>query len=515
MYRFYYIVSAIIGLSLAFVNAAAQAEFSPIVHTLNGDIKGTVQNTIYAWKGIPYAEAPVGNLRYQNPVAAKSWQGVLDATQFKSVCPQLNGVLARGENKNEDCLYLNVWSPAPDGKKRPVMFWIHGGGFMSGSGSADIYDGSVLAKKGDIVLVTINYRLGPFGFLYFNQLAKGDLSFGNNLGLKDQILALKWVHDNIEAFGGDPNLVTIFGESAGARSVLALMADPDAKGLFKRAIAQSATPNFSWTPEMATSITKTYLDILHVSKDSLEKLLKLPADTLVKAVDRLDAKLKGTTGWNRVFTPTVDNESCYHTPIAGDVDLLIGTNLDESSLFATKQMDMMPKSLSGLERYLTEMDKNAVKRITGSYKNYPSKKAILQLLTDAIFRMPSIEYATSHAESGNVYMYRFDWSSSALKVAGLRSFHGLELPFVFGNYDAVLAKKMLIMANKKKVHRLADNIQQAWINFAKTGNPNDAGKNEWQGYSSENRSTWIFNSKSIPQVDPDSLQRKAWAGTRF
>lgn len=490
---------------------------SVVVKTKNGDVKGAVENGIVAWKGIPYAEAPVGNLRYKNPMPVKSWQGTLDATKFKSVCPQFDGLLTYGETKNEDCLFLNIWSPAADGKKRPVMFWIHGGGFMSGSGSSDMYDGSVLAKKGDVVIVTINYRLGPLGLLYFKNIAKGNDVFENNLAIKDQIMALRWVHDNIASFGGDPDMVTIFGESAGARSVIALIGAPATKGLFNRAIAQSATPTFSWTPEQATAVTKTYLEILHVSADNLEKLRTIPVDTLLKAITALDLKLLGTKGWNRVFTPTVDDEPYLYGKSESDnrVDLLIGTNLNEANLFTTKQMGMMPKKLDGLKRYMVDMDSAEIKQVTSSYKNYPNSKAIQQLLTDAIFRVPSIEYAANHSQSSKVYMYRFDWCSGALKMVGLRSFHGLELPFVFGNFDAALAKKMLVMAEKKRIVRLSEKMQQAWLNFAKTGNPNDVGQNNWQNYSSENRATWIFSSKNYLSVDPDSLQRKAWVGIHF
>lgn len=493
---------------------------SVLVNTRNGDIKGTVENGILVWKGIPYAQPPVGALRYKNPQAVKPWNGVLDATEFKTVCPQYDGLLTYGEKKNEDCLFLNIWSPAADGKKRPVMFWIHGGGFMSGSGSSDMYDGATLAKKGDVVIVTINYRLGPFGLLYFKDIAKHGEVFDNNLAIKDQIMALRWVHDNIASFGGDPNSVTIFGESAGARSVLALMGAPDAQGLFNRAIAQSATPNFSWTPKEATRVTQAFLEVLGIPLDSLEKLRDIPADTLVQAVGRLDKKLLGTKGWNRVFTPTIDDEPSLYGKLglnAGKVDLLIGTNMDEANLFTTKQMGMMPKKLKGLRRYFEDLDSAQVVQVTTSYKKlgYPHKKGIHRLLTDAIFRVPSIAYADAHAENNTVFMYRFDWSSGALKLVGLRAFHGVELPFVFGNLDAALAKKMLVMSSKKKVQSMADQIQRAWINFAHTGNPNNPEKNEWPHFTSQHRATWIFNNKNALEVDPDSLQRKAWIGVDF
>lgn len=495
---------------------AMYTDENPLVKTHTGEVKGVKEKDIFVWKGIPYAEAPVGELRYQNPQPVKKWNGVYDATKFRTVCPQRDGLLTYGEKKDEDCLFLNVWSPAADGKKRPVMFWIHGGGFMSGSGSSDMYDGANLVKKGDIVLVTINYRLGPLAFLYFKNLAGENPGFQNNLGIKDQIMALKWVHENIANFGGDPNNVTIFGESAGARSVIALLGAPAANGLFQRAIAQSATPDFSYTPEEATLITKTFLDILKIPYNELDRLKKLPVDTLINAVSKLDEKLSPADGWNKVFTPTIDDEfDLYGNVARGKVDLLIGTNRDESNLFATKQMGMMPSKAEGLKPYLVDMDTADVNRIIKSYKNYPNKNAVLQILTDAIFRIPSIDYADLHAENASVYMYRFDWCSFPLKMVGLRSFHGLELAFVFGNNEAALSKKMLVMANKRKVKKLSEVVQTAWINFARTGNPNDDGKNLWPAYSPQNRATWIFDNKCHLQIDPDSVQRKAWVGVDF
>jgi len=520
MGKFRLILASIIALnsSLVFVNAQPSQDKQILVSTSKGDIKGVFENDVYVWKGIPYAEAPIGHFRYRNPEPKKSWAGTFDATQFKAVCPQEPGMLTHGEKQNEDCLFLNVWTPAADNKKRPVMFWIHGGGFMSGSGSSDLYDGSILAKKGDVVVVTINYRLAPLGLLYFKNITKDSEGFQNNLAIKDQIMALTWVKDNIASFGGDPNMVTIFGESAGARSVLALLGAPSAKGLFKRAIAQSATPDFSWTPEQATAITQTFLEILHIPQDSLEKLRSIPVDTLLKAINTLDNKLVGQKGWNRVFTPTIDDEKALYASEDAEpstVDLLIGTNMDESNLFTTKQMGMMPRREIGLKPYFSNLDSQQVKQVTGSYKSYPRTKAIHRLLTDAIFRIPSIEYADKQSQSAHVYMYRFDWCSFPLKMVGLRSFHGLEMPFIFGNYKAALAKKMLVMSSKKKVTSLSEKMQQAWINFARTGNPNNTNNPTWPNYTSENRATWIFDSNNYLEVDPDSLNRKAWIGIDF
>ena len=212
---------------------------SLVVQTHQGKLRGTMDKNICVWRGVRYAKAPVAELRFHAPQQVESWSGVKNATEFGASAPQVKNSLVGDELKSEDCLFLNIWSPAADGKKRPVMFWIHGGGFVIGSGSASLYNGVNLANHGDVVVVTINYRLGSLGFLYFETEAARKAGFENNLGMKDQIAALQWVKENISAFGGDPNQVTIFGESAGGTSVETLLACPAARGLFKGAIAES------------------------------------------------------------------------------------------------------------------------------------------------------------------------------------------------------------------------------------------------------------------------------------
>ena len=215
-----------------------------IAHTPLGKLRGAKVKDVYVWKGIRYAQAPVGDMRFKAPVPVQAWTGTQDALAFGAVAPQQESSIAGKEPQAEDCLYLNVWSPGADAKKRPVMVWIHGGGFVIGSGSSQMYEGTQMATNGDVVIVTINYRLGPLGFLYFNEEQRKQ-GFENNLGIKDQIAALKWVQQNIAAFGGDPAQVTIFGESAGGTSVQTLLASPMAKGTsrtFARVFARSVFP---------------------------------------------------------------------------------------------------------------------------------------------------------------------------------------------------------------------------------------------------------------------------------
>jgi para-nitrobenzyl esterase len=489
-----------------------------IVQTKQGQVRGTIENGICVWKGIRYAQAPVGDLRFRAPQAVEPWPGVKDALQFGSMAPQTKSRLTNDGTQSEDCLFLNVWSPAADGKKRPVMFWIHGGGFVIGEGSASLYNGTPLAKKGDVVVVTINYRLGPLGFLYFNNKP----GFDNNLGILDQIAALKWVKENIAAFGGDPETVTIFGESAGGTSVETLLSTKAAKGLFKRAIAESGPPAILWSNGVADSITRRYLSILHIPADSLQLLKQVPVDTLMAAEDKLLNWMIDETN-NKVFSPTIDGKlitqdifKCMKPDIGGEVELMIGTNKNESTMFARKDLHMVPDNSKGLEKYFDEMTtKESKLKVTKAYAKYPNKTGVLDILTDAVFRIPAVRLAECRSMYAPVYMYRFEWSSSILNTLGLGSFHGLEIPFVFGNHDGRLGKYLKLIATKKLVHRLTGEMQGAWLNFAKYGNPNGKDAGDWKPYTTDNRATMIFSKHSKLVVDPEKEHREAWEGVVY
>ncbi len=500
--------------------AALDADTSSalVVRTQYGKLRGIQENGVCVWKGIRYAKAPVGELRFKAPQAPASWQGIQRADAFGAMAIQLQKNNWDPQPENEDCLFLNVWSPAADGKQRPVMFWIHGGGFLEGSGSSPLYEGSKLAAKGDVVVVTLNYRMGAVGFLYFDQMPGGNHGMEANLGLKDQVAALKWVKDNIAAFGGDPEQVTIFGESAGAISVQSLMAAPSAKGLFSKAIVESGAPTDVWSPEFATALTRRYLKTLGVSPDSIAKLKTLPVDTLNKALLEMRKDIIKEPSLAKAFAPTLDGTFLPHDLMTcgkegpDEIPLLIGTTKNEANLFAMKRLNMAPRTAKQLQPYLVHLDPAVRERLLKSYKRYPRKAAILELITNGIFTMPNVEYAAYRCSKAPTYMYRFDWASGLLKVAGLRACHGLELPFVFGNFDNRLGKLVLLGANKKAVYRISNQMQEAWINFARTGNPNDKGQQLWKPYDLAARSTLIIDKKELLLNDPQSQQRMAWEG---
>ncbi|MES2622563.1 MAG: carboxylesterase/lipase family protein [Bacteroidota bacterium] len=495
---------------------------SLIVQTKMGKVRGTTEKQVSVWRGIRFAKAPVGNLRFRAPETPDAWVGVQDALEFGSSAPQTESSLSGDEPQSEDCLFLNIWSPAADDKKRPVMFWIHGGGFEIGTGSSSLYNGANLANNGDVVVVTTNYRLGTLGFLYFDNTKDLKGEFENNLGIRDQIAALNWVKENIAAFGGDPERVTIFGESAGGTSVQTLLATPSAKGLFKGVIAESGPAAILWQPETAKSITKEYLEILDIPEDSLHLLKKIPLETLKGAQLKLRDFLTDKTV-QKVFSPTIDGSllttdisACLNSAQSGNIALMLGTNKDESTMFASKKLKMVPTSSEGLEKeFLYVLSPEDKKRVTSAYSAYPNKRGILDLVTDAVFRIPAIRVAECQSKVAPVYMYRFDWSSFALNLTGLRSFHGLEIPFVFGNSDGRIGRLLKIIASKRLIKSLSGSMQQAWVNFARYGNPNGEEAGAWKAFDTNERATMIFNKRSKLVLDPDHLQRRAWEGVRY
>ncbi len=510
-----FIFSSTTGFSAAIDTA------SLIVTTKQGKVRGTTEQNVCVWKGIRYAKAPAGALRFHAPQPAESWTGTKDATAYGAVAVQMKRILVGKEAQSEDCLFANIWSPAADGKKRPVMFWIHGGGFIGGSGSSDLYDGAQLSKNGDVVVVSINYRLGPLGFLYFKDMPNKD-NFESNLGIKDQVAALKWVKENIAAFGGDPDAITIFGESAGGVSVETLMALPAAQGLFKRAITESGPAGDVWSTKTATLVTTLFLKELGLTTDGLDKLKQLTTDTLVSAMTRLMQKMKSDPTLPKTFSPTVDGDYLPYDLLTSikngqskGIDLLIGTNKDEANLFAMKKLKIVPVNEEELKPYLAKLKPEEKKQLIEAYKDYPSRNSILELITDGIFTMPSIKFAELQSAHANTYMYRFDWASKPIKAVGLSACHGLEIPFVFGTFKTKLGKKVLLFSDHRRIRELSGQIQRAWINFARTGDPDTRNFTDWKKYDPTVRCTLIFDKKNYCATDPKPEKRKAWGDLNF
>lgn len=488
-----------------------------IIETKSGKVQGTTDGELSIFKGIPYAEAPIGELRFQNPVTKKHWDGILDASSYGAAAYQgyteLEEWFGKPKPEDEDCLFLNIWTPGTDDKKRPVMFWIHGGAFIIGSGSDPMYDGSFLAKRGDVVIVTINYRLGCFGFL---NVPKQVI----NVGSMDQIKALKWVNENIEKFGGDPDNITIFGESAGAYSVLSLCSMPAAKGLFKRVIAESA-PTID--PKVDKKSTKKILRKLGIKKPDIKELMDIPPEKIISAQNAIFASDPTNI---LALRPYIDSETWPKHPFkafedgdCSDIDLMIGTNCDEFKLFSN--MDVLRKliendALKLMTGFLgmAGIPPNKISEMIEIYKTAREGKLPNEpmdifnaMVTDFAFRISTIQALEAHGvHNKNCYNYLFDWKSCGFG-GNLDACHALEIPFVFGTINEPTLKDFVKGAPKE----LSEKMMDAWISFARTGNPNHDAIPEWNPYA-ENRATMVFSEECRLENALFEEERKAWEG---
>lgn len=484
-----------------------------IVESVYGRLQGEYIDGVYSWKGIPYAKPPVGPLRFRAPELPDSWEGIRDATAFSPSAPQpqsdiMNFLGNDLSNMNEDCLYLNVWSPGADAKKRPVMVWIHGGAFISGSGSSTWYDGTSFAVQGDVVVVTINYRLGILGFLHLAEIGGEEYATSGNCGILDQVAALNWVQDNIAAFGGDPNNVTIFGESAGAMSIGVLLGFPSAQGLFHKAILQSGAAANVHSSVKATKVASKLLEALQIDPTNLTKLEELPVEQLIQASNLVPMMSLG---------PVIDGVSLPKHPekaieegAAKDVSILIGTNKDEYRLFTV--FDPMWKNADE-KRVNAFFEKTFGPLLPVVSKLFSENKPLNQelfnkLLTISIFTSPAQKLAELQVnQEAPVWMYRFDWETPVFGGA-LKATHALEIPFVWNALNKPLTENFTGPSPDRQI--IANQMHHAWISFARFGHPNTAELSEWPQYDGRNRATMIFNIESTVMNNPSSEDRMKW-----
>ena len=363
-------------------------------------------------------------------------------------------------------------------------------------------------------MVTFNYRLGPLGFLDLAVLDNDSMKFDVNLGLRDQVAALKWIRENISAFGGDTDNITIAGESAGGTSILTLMASPYSKGLFQKAIVESASAKGASDKKVLASITKEYLQKLGISADNISKLYSLPTDSFFVASKELAAKYRWSMRDFRIFSPVTGDDflpmpinEAIENGTAKDIPMIIGTNKDECNLFAILRGNKPTPEKTA--KFLTLHGFSDIPSITSLYTGYPSRNSMLAVFTDGQFRIQSIQSAEAQSAFAPVYMYRFDWTSSTLRSLGLNACHGIELPFVFGSFHSKLGSLVKLGANHRKIKALRENVQASWINFVKIGDPSIASY-QWPKYDTANRNTLIFDNKIQVVSDPASQQRIAW-----
>ncbi len=483
--------------------------------TASGRVEGERQSSVIAFRGIPYAASPIGAKRFRPPEPPPAWTGVRPALDFGPACPQIIDADLT-ENNNavmaEDCLTLNVWTPKVDHRKRPVLFWIHGGAYVVGSSRNTWYDGSRLAARGDVVVVSINYRLGAWGFLSLGSFGPEYAGSANN-ALLDMVAALQWVRQNIEAFGGDPARVTIFGESAGASAAGALLSMPASEGLFAGAILQSGVPS-------ARS-----KDGLQRQNRLAEEFMKLagartPADLIPKSMQHLlqvQQQIFSSHSELGTFVPSVDGSVIPDQPFAvvsggrgHRVPILIGTTLEEMRYFSTVEdlgLERKPRAL--LMEQLQANAGDRAQEILDTYQRlYPAwGDAVVQIASDAIMRLPSIRLAQAASAHQPVYMYLFTYRSNST-YRNFGSAHAMELPFVFGTED--LPEAMAFTGRDPRRHALADAMMDTWIAFARTGNPTRASGPRWPAYDPAARSTMELGTTIRLAQDPLAEQRKAW-----
>jgi para-nitrobenzyl esterase len=496
-----------------------------IAETTYGQVAGESNDGVHTFRGIPYGRPPVGGLRFRASQPPEPWTGVREATSFGSIAMQnpspLEGLFGAAERPpmNEDCLYLNVWTPGLDSARRPVMVWIHGGAFVTGSGSTPWYDGTRFASRGDVVVVTINYRLGALGFLHLTDLAGESFAGSGNAGILDQAAALAWVRDNIAAFGGDPGNVTIFGESAGAMSVGTLLALPAARGLFHRAILQSGAASNAMTRERANEVAGQMLEALNIPREQAATIRDVPVADLLAAQAKV--YLSSDSG-GLPFQPMVDGDSLPELPLdavghgsASGVSVLAGTTRDEMRLFTAFDPSSAVKDEADLLARCVPLfgSEERGRRAIEAYRQARPEGTVADvwpaIMTDQVFRVPAARLLDRQsAQTDQTWSYLFAWATPAFGGA-LGSCHALEIPFVFNNLDKPGASALTGPVTPE-MQTLAEHMQDAWIAFARTGDPNHAGLPRWERYEPQRRATMIFDTACALEDNAGCEQLALW-----
>jgi para-nitrobenzyl esterase len=499
------------------------ASRTPIIDTASGRVQGVVEAGVNVFKGIPYGASTGGANRFKAPQPVHPWTAVRDTLAYGPTAAQGT---AKTPSGSEDCLVLNVWTRGPAGNgRRPVMVWLHGGGFATLSGSSAMYDGGNLCLRGDVVVVTLNHRLNVFGYLHLSDLAGSEWAAAGNAGMLDIIQALQWVRTNIERFGGDPANVTIFGESGGGRKVSTLLAMPDAKNLFHRAIIQSG-PGLHLQPrDKSTEITVALFHELGLRAGDVRALQQVSMERLIAAQAAVDGRLdedardKGVFE-QRGFVPTVGVPTLpayafdpVATEISADVPVLVGTNRHELAYFLRSDPKIMERTLTEdeLRQRVVTMAGSATDRVLEVYKKaHPSAPPAVRWIlmrSDRTYRLDSITLAQRKAAAGRgaVYMYLFAWEAP-VQGGRLLAHHALEITFAFDNTTKVPG----MSGGGPPAAALAAKMSEAWIAFARSGKPGTPDLPAWPAYRVPERPTMVFDNMCAVVNDPGAAERHLW-----
>lgn len=504
---------------------------APVVETRAGWVRGTVIDGVAAFKSVPYGASTAGSARFHPPAPSAAWAGIRDATAYAGHAPQMGlrpasrpelaDLYGVGDMSppSEDCLTVNVWTPAADGAKRQVMVWLHGGAFSYGTGNGERTRGSRLARRGDVVVVCVNHRLNILGFLDLSAVGGTDYRHSGNAGMLDIVAALEWVRDNIAAFGGDPGCVTVFGESGGGGKVCTLMAMPAAQGLFHRAVVQSGAVVLHRTRERAAKLTDAVLrelgsDAAGLASVKLERLL-----AVVPVAQKALGPARQPLFDRYPFGPVVDGEVLPRQPFAPDatalsahIPLLIGDMKDEAASFVATDDAMWFRTLdeSELHRRVAALAGDAADRVIATYRaaepGVNPAELLMAIKTDAEFRIRSLAVAERQAmlHAAPVFMYAFEWETP-VHEGRLKSPHALDVPFVFDTLDLTHAH-----GDRAEAFRLSAVMAETWIAFARTGRPAHAALPDWPAYDAATRATMVLDAECRLAHDPRPQGRTLW-----
>jgi para-nitrobenzyl esterase len=485
----------------------------------SGTIEGFTRDGVHRWRSIPFARPPVGRLRLRAPQPVQPWPGVRHCHGYTYCAPQQRKYTLLGVGKfqptSEDCLTLNVVAPeAQADGPLPVMFFIHGGGYILGSSATPIFDGGALARRG-CVYVSVNYRLGALGCMDLSALSTPEIPIDDNLFLRDLVMALRWVRDNAAVFGGDPDNVTIFGESAGAHAVATLLAVPEAKGLFAQAISESPASGMAGPPDIAAAFADDLAGVLGVpAADGAAAVMAARPSELVDALDKVMRHSMKEMRGAFVVGPTFGTEFLPRDPVramrdgaAHRVPLVVGTNADEGRLF-TRFLHLLPTTEPMIDALLADSDVEVRDRITHAYPGYPSSSACIRLGGDFAFGTAAWQIADAHGRHAPTYVYRYDYAPRTFHWSGLGATHGTELFAVFDVYRTRFGSLLTAAADRRSARRVSNDVQGRWRAFSRTGLPGDG----WPAYTKGNRAVMVFDRHSHLEYDPDADRRRAWKG---
>jgi para-nitrobenzyl esterase len=517
------VVLIIVALSAYAINAVETGSPTQIVKTSNGPIRGRVDDRgLCVFRGVRYGAPPVGDLRFKPPRKPAPWTEVADAFQYGARAIQASGgpsAQAGTPGMSEDCLFLNVWTPGIDRKKRPVMVWLHGGGFSSGSGGDAITEGGNLARKGDVVVVSVNHRLNVFGYLQLSKEWGPEYVSSGLAGMLDIVLSLEWVRDNIARFGGNPGNVTIFGESGGARKVPMLMAMPPAKGLFHKAIIQSGSGLDAPSKAEAISLGRELLKKLGIAEGDREALKRAGTQAIFDA-QQAAAPAASPAGQLTMpisgFVPCVDGIALPRKPFTPDapaisakIPILIGSNKDEMTIFRARDPKFGASTDADFTAYMRQQlpgkAEALIPALRTAFPDYSPSHLITVMETLKGYWIATVLQADRKAAQGAapVYVYLLAWETP-VDGGRLRSHHALDLPLVFNNIETSRS----MVGPGPEPQRVADQMSAAWIAFARSGDPNADGLPRWRPYDLKNRAAMIFNLNSYLQNDPYSEIRQ-------